>query len=967
MSNTNPTITSLIGTSTVDQTVIPYMRAREVEIAAENLRPARAAQFFFGDVNVTRFVQRSSRLVPDTANANSALTRVVRSQERFYCNNTHAFASAIGAANGTIYINEDYVCVNVSVIGANSFTAGQYSVGDIVYQIPTVNPSIQTPTFEGRVAYWNSSDKVLVVEPILGTLSTNTVANSVATLWHSGYNDTVLANTVVNGNLFPLNAQVVSLDNVAHKFLIQTYDHRMGLIANTITPNANCFIITGPAPSDLVGNVVFFTSGTGLGQPAICLSTSGNVVYTNTVFSPTGLGNTSYSLGPNYVDATGHLFGVFQLPETATVNFLTGAHKFTITDSPIVDDPDSTMTAAGNYVSAGFLGAGTSTPSTPIVQPVNGGPSASVPISSTPSTSIGSVTNPTVLSASAGPNTSYAGIVSQVNANVAANGMYNGVSIQWPYALFDVDPIAQTFITPPPKSLQTNFGIFVSSIDIWFNVRPVAPSPAFPVQLMIAETVNGVPTSNVIASITVQWEDIKVSTTPDSINVGSSIANNNTVTRFAFNDPVYLQPSTNYAIILYSESPDYEVYIAKVGSADISTAGANIRRISQIPGVGSFFKSQNASAWTPLQNQMLMFVLNKAVFSTSPVSFTFNNIPIHGTFFPYDTLLIGSSDMGFSATSITYKVQTIQANTGVPDPTYTQVVPGVVYDFAGDLKTSSAVGTRRRIIIPGNNQVILTQVSLQTNDPDVSPVFNAERLFAVTTTNIINKGSISSENISVLNGNHINAANIVVTIGPPDLIDGIQATANVQILNGNSIPFITVTNPGAGYSIAPSITISEPGAPANAIAAISGENGISGGNGATRYITRQVTLAEGMDSGDLRVYLSAIRPVGTDIEVYYKALSAFDSQSFANLPWQKMTIVKDINSPDHLTPIALQYCPSLGPNGLPAGTLSYMYKGIQYPLGGKFKYFSIKIVMFALDPTVAPSVQTMQAVALPAG
>jgi hypothetical protein len=331
--------------------------------------------------------------------------------------------------------------------------------------------------------------------------------------------------------------------------------------------------------------------------------------------------------------------------------------------------------------------------------------------------------------------------------------------------------------------------------------------------------------------------------------------------------------------------------------------------------------------------------------------------------------MLNSSDMNFPTGSLTYKVQTTLANTGAPEATFQQVTSGVPLDFSQDLKVSSLNGTRRRLLFPGNNQTLLAQVSLATTDPDVSPVFNAERLSALLTTNIINAGGIREEQISITSGgHHNNAANIIVTISAPDLADGTQATANVPVLNSdNTVPFIMVTYPGSGYSLAPTVTVSEPGASSNATAIAAGENTSIGGNGIARYITRQVTLANGMDSGDLRVYLSAVRPAGTDICVYYKVLSSVDTQSFVNLPWVKMAIVNDLNSPDQITPIQLLFCPSLGPNGLPSGKLSYNTGGVQYPLNGTFKFFAIKIVLFADDPTVVPSVLSMQTIAYPAG
>jgi len=957
----NVVISQSVGASAVDTSVIPYMRAREVEFKCDNLRPGRKAQFFFGDVNVTRFVQRASKILPD--NANTSKVSGIIAGERFYCNTTHGFASVIGTSmSNTIYLNENYITVNVSAIGANTLGASDYAPGDIVYQIPQVNGSLSNPTFEAKVFYWNNADGVLALAPITGTLNINASINTTATLYKSGADKTVRASSLVQGNAFPVNAIVSSLDNVANKFLVNTYESRHGIVASTVAPNANCVIVTGPVPSDAVGNIVYIAAQTGLGQAGLILSVSGNALYTNTTFSPYPTGNSYYSIGQNIVDDSGHMFGVFNIPETATVKFLTGTQTFTVSDSTIVDDPDASMIATGQYVAQGFLGSSSQTsPTTPVVQPTQTPPPAAAPISPSSPASSGSVSNPSIATASAGPNTTYAGLASQYYAN----GNSSGVIVS-PSGTFSVNPIAQTFFTPPPKSAKANYGIFVSSIDLWFKNRPSGSSPPFPVQVKIVQTENGFPTTKIVSTATVQYADVKVSDTPDSVNVGSLFGNNQTATKFRFKDPVYLSPSTEYAIVVYSESPDYEVYISELGQVDV-TSGNNNRRISEQPSVGSFFRSQNSSTWTPYQNQDLMFVINKAVFDTAPVSFTFNMDPIN-ELVPYDELLLHASDLTFPQCQLTYKVLTTLANTFAQEASYQQIVLDKPWGFGQDLKVSSLNSTRRRVIIPGNNQSLLVQVSMQTNDPDISPIFNSEVLTSTITQNVINGGQVNQETITVTNGgNHINASNIVVTISAPDLADGTQATANVMVLQGNAVPFVTVTNPGSGYSIAPTITITEPGAPANATAVVAGENGKIGGNAIARYVTRKITLANGFDSGDLRVYLEAIRPTGTDVVVYYKVLSATDTQNFVDLPWVKMNLVNDINSPDQLTPIDLQFSPNLGPNGLPSGHLSYTVGNITYPLNGTFKHFALKIVLLADDTTVIPIVNSLQAIALPSG
>jgi hypothetical protein len=358
---------------------------------------------------------------------------------------------------------------------------------------------------------------------------------------------------------------------------------------------------------------------------------------------------------------------------------------------------------------------------------------------------------------------------------------------------------------------------------------------------------------------------------------------------------------------------------------------------------------------------MLMFVLNKAQFSTTPTQLVFNvGAPIQNTYM--DLALLHSSDLTFPVANINYSMLTTIANTGQYDTGFFQIDPNVLYNFGADLKNSTIYSNRRRVIYAGNTYSAQVAATLFTTDPDVSPIFNTERLSVLAVTNLINNGSIDPTDISIVSGgNHINAANIVVTIGAPTGDFPIQATANVIALNGNTVNAINIINPGAGYIVAPTITISEPGAPANANAFITGENAQFGGNGQTRYVTKQITLASGFAGGDLQVFVDAIRPQGTDIEVYYKVMSGTDTDNFTNKVWQLMSKAQDIYSPDQSTQVTLNY------NTGGSGVLSYIQNGVTYPLGGSFQYFAIKIVLYANDTTVPPVVQDFRAVAIPAG
>jgi hypothetical protein len=473
-------------------------------------------------------------------------------------------------------------------------------------------------------------------------------------------------------------------------------------------------------------------------------------------------------------------------------------------------------------------------------------------------------------------------------------------------------------------------------------------------------TENGFPTTNVLATSTVRYENIN---TTDGVHTFPSAANANTYTNFAFADPVYLAPGTEYGIVVYSESPDYYVWISQLGDTIINSTTL----VSQSPYVGSFFKSQNASAWTPIQNQMLMFVLNKAVFSSNALALQFNvKAPLQNVYM--DIVTLHSADLTFPPAQINYGIMATSANGGVQDSAFKPVTSDTPLFYGADLTNSSIGSNRRRVITAGNANSCLVQAVLQTNNSDVSPFFHSEALTLVSFANIINPGSLDENSISITSpGNHINAANIVVTISAPTGDGAITATAKVPSLNGNSVTGITIVNPGAGYVISPTITLAEPGSPSNATAVIIGENSTSGGNDYARYITRPITLAPGFAAGDLNVFLQAIRPQGTDINVYYKVLSASDTDPLSAKSWQLMSKVSDIYSPDQQTAINLAYNTGTNALGQPNGSVAYVQNGITYPIGGTYITFALKITLTANDPTVAPEVQNYRAIAVPAG
>ena len=156
------------------------------------------------------------------------------------------------------------------------------------------------------------------------------------------------------------------------------------------------------------------------------------------------------------------------------------------------------------------------------------------------------------------------------------------------------DPLAQSIMC------DKDGGMFVTSVDLFFSHK----DGTLPVWVEIRTMKNGYPSQEVLPFS-------KKSLTPAEVSVNTT--DGSTATKFTFKSPVYLQNQTEYCIVVASDSPEYKVWISRLGELDV---GGN-RAISTQPTLGSLFKSQNASTWTASQYEDLKFTLRRASFDTS--------------------------------------------------------------------------------------------------------------------------------------------------------------------------------------------------------------------------------------------------------------------------------------------------------------------------------------------------------------
>jgi hypothetical protein len=140
----------------------------------------------------------------------------------------------------------------------------------------------------------------------------------------------------------------------------------------------------------------------------------------------------------------------------------------------------------------------------------------------------------------------------------------------------------------------------------------------------------------------------------------------------------------------------------------------------------------------------------------------------------------------------------------------------------------------------------------------------------------------------------------------------------------------------------------------------------------SKYISKKVELADGLDASDVRTFLTAYRPPATDIKVYVKVQSSADPRRFADVEWTELTPKSETNefssSADRFNYREIEY--GLGTTAKTAGQGAWLNNGvIRYidtngGIHNSYKYFSVKIVMTSSSHNVVPRIADMRTLAL---
>jgi len=718
--------------------------------------------------------------------------------------------------------------------------------------------------------------------------------------------------------------------------------HFAGRIVNAAnTTTIRLSPLASSANSYYNSNTFYVCAGTGIGQSANIAAYNGVTKTITLSTAVTAANNDIYSIGSFSTDESGSTYGVFNLPSNT---FHNGQRTLRVDNRVGGNLGTETTYAEGIYYAEGLQTT-----------------AQTIDYSASPSGAKGTFTS------------------TQYRHNVLIADNYD----PW-------DPVAQTFIVD-----KTNFpnGMFLNSVSFFFASKPT--NDGSPIKLYIVGTQNGYPDGNTL-------DHSVVSLTPDVIKVSESpqYLDSNTSTQFTFSAPVYIQPGVLYAFILKSNSNQYTMWTASNGDAALSSSVKNlptdalpsaITKISGAPYTGGLFTSQNSQTWTADQNQSLMFVADRCVFSTTSTPSIQYVVPNK---LPQRTLIDQSINYYLNANNLSGSTETISTSDVYTDAfniTTTDFIPTTTtigYTYNATLVGGSAAGVTninpgkfgtptnddiylaygkgQRVLLDNSNTSFSLYTQLSTSDDAVSPMVSDAGLSVYSIKWNINNAELSNSVITLTSaGTGYNANTTSVTISAPTSSGGTQAYAAANVANG-VIQSIYLTNNGSGYITTPTVTITDanttPGT--GATATITGETSKSGGNITAKYVTKKVVLDPTLDSGDMNVYITAYRPVNTDILVYYKILNRNDTQRFDDGSWQLMTKINNSGSLYSQTRgDTYEFTFAPGTAETSQGYVSYTSTtGQTYT---SFSQFAIKVVMTSSDHTYVPFATDLRVIALP--
>ena len=510
-----------------------------------------------------------------------------------------------------------------------------------------------------------------------------------------------------------------------------------------------------------------------------------------------------------------------------------------------------------------------------------------------------------------------------------------------------IDPLAQSFMVDDDE------GVFITKVGIRFASKDAV----VPVACQIRPTVNGVPSSDDIVP-----NGTKV-LSPGSVTTST---NATAITNFEFEEPVYLNGNTEYAIVLLADTTAYTVYVAKAGDLVLGSTEA---RVSKQPSLGSLFLSQNSRTWTPDQERDLTFTIQRASFVTADAFMVAENRELPKFILDGDGLLSTNADSDLQVDALGHGLRvgdkvTVSGATAIAGIAANDIngdrtvisADGYGFTFRADSAANTATfGGGQNVSIIPNYQFDAVYPIVEELVPPKTIVthqakFMSGNSWAGSETTYGKDASYTPVTNNKLTGFEIpkmvaNRANEVA-----NLTSGTRSlTYRVKMTNQNNLvsPIIdtqrmsmVLTNNMVDKQAA--VAASGFNVPLNYQA----ETNPQSGSWLSKHITVPVTLEN--TAVGLKILLAANRPSVSDFHVYYRTDTSVTTGNILDANWVLIAPENSIPSDDD-----------------PERFREYTY--LPGGAGGSldaFSAFQLKIVFESTNSTKVPIIRDLRAIAL---
>jgi len=476
------------------------------------------------------------------------------------------------------------------------------------------------------------------------------------------------------------------------------------------------------------------------------------------------------------------------------------------------------------------------------------------------------------------------------------------------------NPLAQTFY------VDNQFGLTLTKVQLYFRQKDTGN---LPVSIHIRPVVDGKPSTDVIIP------DSHVFKNPgdiDAIGTGPVLSTiQSRPTTFEFDEPIHLQPWTKYAIVVTSESTEYELFSAQTQQP---VFGSTSRTVTTQPIPGSLFLPQNGTNYIESKDQDLMFRLVRAKFKQGGGSLIMKNAetglfeltenPIHTTK-DTTTIVVNHKSHGHRVGDIV-QIAGAETTNGVPageiNGDRTIVTASLNHYTFNSTSNATATG------FGGGDQV-------RSGSNHIFSVANLQLENSVPPTSSVDvSGKFTSA--SYISGNNVRFTQDpqYIRITPNTNVDFDKPRALYTTkLEGDNLPtgersiYIKVDYKSGNDYVSPMVDLQRtsiiiagyamdnPDTTPDVFENVP-ETNPSGGTAGSKHITTPVSLPEPATGIDARIMANL--PDSSDIIFYYRTADA--DEDITLQPWIKQTPTRDVPRRNDATTEQVEFLPG-GRNG----------------------------------------------------